>query len=451
MTDELKPSVRIERIQIVGVDGADWTERKQHWKELTETTRRVLNDMRCLWLAEHIKAGDHVTVREWMAADTAWAKAKGNDRKSDRKTRGKRAYCPVKPWPSEISRAVYGQLTRLHPYIATRCITLAMNTEQKTLTKKAGVKSAYPGWMKILCGDDRLGGSCQPQPLFFDKSNGRLLYDEQHGWWRFAVRVERIPRDGKCGKNVVDVLKLKTGGRGLMKIRKTLEKIRDGEWAFKGSRVTVRDGKWYLLLCYQFPRPERPELDADKVAYLSPAADRPVHLWIDGWPLYLRRYGHEVAHARRQLLTQRWSRQGAYKVASSAKRGHGRKRVLKSLEPLRRRWLDMTKTWNGQLAADVVKVLEDRGIGTLVFYQPTGARRDTRFLGKAGKVPGRRDGTNWDWHQMKTLLERQCQEVGIKVTVIPLAGKKPRFFGAKSPQGGNGQVVTGDAVGARVK
>lgn len=439
MRDELKPSVKIERIQISGVEGADWKERKQHWTELTVTTRRVLNDLRCLWLAEHIKAGDHVKVREWMAADTAWAR-------SDKKTRGKRGYCPVKPWPSEISRAVYGQLTKLHPYITTRSITLAMNTEQKTLTKKVGVKSAYPGWMKILCGDDRLGGSCNPQPLFFDKSNGRLLYDEQHGWWRFTVRVERIPQDGKCGKNVVDVLRLKTGGRGLVKLRKTLEKIHDGDWEFKGSRITVRDGKWYLLLCYQFPQPERPELEPDKVAYLSPAADRPVHLWIDGWPLYLRRHGHEVAHIRRQLLTQRWSRQGAYRIASSAKRGHGRKRVMKSLEPLRRRWLDFTKTYNGQLAAEVVRVLVDRGIGTLVYYQPTGARRDTRFLGKAGKVPGRRDGTNWDWHQLKTLLGRESSEAGIRLTTEQLPAQTARFSGAKSPKGGNGQVVAGDGV-----
>ena len=122
MRDEQKKSIRIERLQIIGIDGGDWKDRKQQWGNLTITTRRVLNDLRCLWLAEHLKAGNHVKVRKWMEADMVWAKG-------DKKTRGKRVRCPVQPWSNDLGKAVYRQLTKLHPYITTRCITLALNHE----------------------------------------------------------------------------------------------------------------------------------------------------------------------------------------------------------------------------------------------------------------------------------------------------------------------------------
>lgn len=485
MKDELKKTVDITKILIVGVVDADWDERKQHWADLTVTTRRVLNDLRCIWSAEHIKAGNHITVREWMAGDIKWAR-------SDKETRGKRVPCPVKAWPKEIAAAVYYQLKKLHPCITLRSMDLARQNEQKVLAKVPASKSkygrsAYARWIKVLCGDERLGGSIQPQPLFFDKRNGRLLHDEQHNWWSFNVRLERVPGDRNRGTDVVDVLKLKTSGKHLGGMRTALERIEEGieltaplhriltRWRralakakkdhdkpaedraekrvkeakedldqitlgiheFVGSRIVREDGEWYLHLCRRFPKPERPDLDPQKVAYLSAGVERPIWLWSGGRREGLRRYSELIVHKRRGLIRWFLSSTAAFNDASNNRATHGRKRASLPLWKLKNVWNNFCKTWNRQLASEVVKVLVERGIATLVFYQPTDTWRETRCLQKAGKLPGHRDATGWQWHGLKTALQRQCDEVGIEmkpiqVGAIRLPGEDTNYLRVKA-------------------
>ena len=414
-----KPAIRICRLRICGVDG-DWHEARRRWRALGLEVQRVLNDLRAVWLAEHYRRADHVAVRQWIASDMAWAKTA----KADRQPR-RRVPCPVKCWDAEMGRHVWRELTALHPGLHSRVMTLAINIEQKTLGSAPASTSAYPRWMKILAGEEGIPNSSRHQPIPFDKHNGRLIPPDEPGKpWRFLVRVDRIASDteSKPATSTADVLHLKSGGRNLAGVRKTLDRIASGQYAFKGSSLAVRDGIWYILLSHTIPQPPRAEVDPDRVAYLSPASDRPVHLWLDGWPHYLARQGRDVAHVRRQLLTQRFGRSESYKLASSAQRGHGRKKWLGKLDKLRRRWRDFVKTYNERLASDTVAACVARGFGSLIYYQPEGRRARRRFLARVGHVPDRRDSTGWDWFQLKTLLARRCQELGIEFSARKIGG-----------------------------
>ena len=93
---------------------------------------------------------------------------------------------------------------------------------------------------------------------------------------------------------------------------------------------------------------------------------------------------------------------------------------------LQQGWNDFVKTANNQLVHDVVEKCLEANCGRLVYFQPTGSVRDTRFLHVAGKVPGRMDNTSWGWRQVHDLLARKCEEVGIDFKVCKVGERKYR-------------------------
>lgn len=418
-----KPAVRIARFEVRGVD----RETRQRWMELSHATRRVLNDMRAMWLAEHYRLGNHLTVRQWRADDTAWAKTPKAERSP-----AKRVPCPVECWPKidgeNLVHRITKQLTAVHPAMNGRCVTLAVDKERKTMNTNKGSNSAYPQWMIALCGDGEFRQNNGPQPIPFDRDNARL--EHRDGKWIIGLRVDRIPREGKTAVSHRDEVQLYTGGRRLQGLRTVLQRIEAGEYSWKGSSLKFRDGKWEVLLAYKMPKPERPELDRAKVARLVFGFSRPVRLWFGGFAHWLQRRGREIGHIRTSLLVQRWCRQAAYKDAGSGQKGHGRKKWMKKIGKLSRRWRDFTKTWNEQLARDVVNACVDRGYGALVYYQPAGSMAQSRFVATAGKVQGRTDSSAWDYYQLKSLLERRCEEVGIEFSVQKLEARRTRGKGS---------------------
>jgi hypothetical protein len=113
-------------------------------------------------------------------------------------------------------------------------------------------------------------------------------------------------------------------------------------------------------------------------------------------------------------------------------------------EKLTRRWLNFTKTWNGQTASAVVKRIVRDGIGKLILVQPADAWRDTRCLSTAGKSDQYRDSTGWDWYQMVGCFQRECEEKGVEL-IVKKHGQKS-FSGAKAIQGKTRKAATKDQV-----
>jgi len=433
---EMKKSVKSRPLEIVGLRDGDWRAKRKELMEAAKAIQAAVNDLRALWLKAHYDAGDHVKVREWLAADRAWAR-------SDPKSRGPRVPCPVRCWPKGLEESCRKALTLLHPFVHSRCLGLALRIEAKMIQSAPAPKSAYPRWMMVLAGCGGISSSVNPMPIPFDRANGGLIHDG--GNWRFWVRVERIPRDGKMATSRQLELKLKTNGKHLHGLRTILERIEACEYEFAGSKLCERDGKWSIKLCYRMPKPVRVPLDSERIAYLNPAASRPLDLWIDGVPEGLRRRGDDVIHLRRQLKEQRSQRRSAYKDCLSAQRGHGRRKWEDKHRKFRARWQDFAKTYNGQLARDIARRLIEAGVGQLVFYQPLGVRARRRFLAKAGKTDhdekwtwdprARRrllsragnldpscDPTGWDFFGLKTALATVCEEEGIRFSVSKLGG-----------------------------
>jgi hypothetical protein len=69
----------------------------------------------------------------------------------------------------------------------------------------------------------------------------------------------------------------------------------------------------------------------------------------------------------------------------------------------------------------------DEKCGRLIYYQPSGAARENRFLHLAGKVPDRVDNTSWGWSQVHDLLARKCKELGIELTTRKF-GRRTKAF-----------------------
>jgi len=426
-------TVRILRAELIGSSSGNYSDAKAAFKLTASAIQAVVNDYYSHWLRLHYAAGNHLAVRAWMVADRIWAAIPKAERPP-----GKRVPCPVKAMAAEMSRAIYAAIREAHPLVATRPVVLAMNTEGAKLVKTPATKSAYPRWMNVLAGRGEFPSFGRPLPIPIDKACARLIpppTDAKGENWLLELRPESVPGEKKL---IVHTLKIKTGGRKLAGLRDALWKISAGEWKFCGSNLVLRDGLWYAHICYQLPAAEKPVLDPMKIAYLSPAADRPMHLWIDGYPNWLRRTGRDVLHVRGQLVARRWSNSEAYQNASSARKGHGRNRAMAWREPLRRRWMDFCKTYNERLAADVLSRLKQAGIGKLVWYQPVGERRENRFLAKAGAA-GRNDLRQWDWTQLGGLLARRCEENGVEL-VVKRCGKEG-FRAGKWTQNDRDKVV----------
>lgn len=409
-------TVLVARFLIVGVDGDKeaFSAAKRRWTELAEAVQRLTNDYHTHWLRLHFEADNHVAIRQFIPAWTAWQKAGGKNSKLPKPK------CAVQALDKSMSNKIYHLLTADHPGINVHCLVLAMNKLQQRLSKTPASSSAFPRWMMILAGRGEFPSSSNPMPIPFDKGNaprGQPLIvpkDETQERWKFQIRLDRLPRDGKPAQSTIDTLHLQTRGRRLTSLRNVLWQIAKGEWEFCGSDLLKRNDGWYIHLCYRISQEEKPALDGEKTAILRPGRYHPIQLRHANRHEYLWRRMDVIAHVRRKLCIQRLEKSQGYRSASSARKGHGRKRALEWRGKLERSWKDFVKTWNGQTASAVVRRLVELGIGRLVFIQPTDEWRDTRCLANAGKVQGQRDSTGWDWYQLGSALQAECAEFGIE-------------------------------------
>jgi hypothetical protein len=261
-------------------------------------------------------------------------------------------------------------------------------------------------------------------PIPFDKANSTIEPPDpadENGSWKLRLRVDRIDQPGKkTATSTLDVVNLWSKGRKAAGQVAILKKIAAGEYEFCGSNMIYSESKrkWFAAICYRSPRPTPAKVDTEKVAFLRPVATSAIkpHPWklrvpkSNRWPGGLGEY---IGAVRRKIALERISRQRGYKNAGSANKGHGRNRALQPTWHLQQRWKDFVKTCNYQVAKDVVRQCVERSIGTLVYFQPGGKVRDSRFLTNAGKRDEVRESTGWDWYQIGKRLELLCEEAGI--------------------------------------
>ncbi len=389
------------------------------WEFLANAIKRLTNCYWRSWLVAHTLIGNVKRTQQYFADLTAYYQGQCS---------GLKPLCDVEPLSPEIHRKVLEEIKSHFPTLNNRCIELAIQLLGKDVINTRSNKGTIPRWMRILSDDGELPSSSSPLPIPFDKRNSGIIVpatDDED--FQLYLHLDRVERPGKkYATSTKQIVRLKTRGDKQTAI---LWKIAQGEYEFAHSRLVYQESKnrWFAHISYWKPKIAKPKLDHSRVAFLRPATKQPWWLQIDGYHHYMGgREGRHVAHAREQLLTSRWSRREAYRHASAARTGHGRDRAIGKIHLLKTRWHDFVRTANQQLVKDVVAKCLETNCGRLVYFQPVGDKRNSRFLHNAGKVPGRKDNTSWDWYQVQKLLARKCDEVGIDFKVYRVGERKYR-------------------------
>lgn len=400
-----------------------------------EVCRGIINCTWQTWLVWHIQNGSAKLIRQYLADVDAW----GN---SDPKTRGPKPKWPVDPFPKDCGKqakncadTTYYAVAEAFPEIETNARELCRSATVGKITHLKAAHGSLSGWAAILLHRQNLPSSVRAIPIPFSKKNAGIIAPDENdpdGCWRLWVRLSRTASaEGKNGSSTKDVVRLWSRGRRAAGQVAILQKILSGEYEFCGSNMVYSESKrkWFAKICYRAPRPAPQALDATRMAFLRPTAITAIKPGTGRCPVPLPRpwrlrlptairwpggKGDSVYAVRRSVIAQRVSRQHGYRYAGSANKGHGLNRALKPIWHLQQRWKDFVKTFNYQVAKDVVRQCVESRCGVLYYFQPGGWFRDNRFLSRAGKRDDVQDASAWDWFQIGSRLEFLCEEAGIE-------------------------------------
>jgi len=440
MKNDRLTKTRVSSFEIVAVDG-DWVDVTGRWHKTADACRGVANLFWQAWVTWHFQHESESTLKRWL---------------DERQVKGVKAAgkCPVDCYPKELGNMIYGLASRRFPELAKGEIVLVLNRLSSGLKSRKASKGSLPGWSAILLHHESHPSFTGSFPILFDRGNTATIFEppaEMTGNWHVTLRVSRYEADGK-GKTHQDRMELWCKGRKVASQVSILRRIARAEYKFLGSQMHYSRGKrkWFLKLCYEMPRADIAANDPSRVARLCAAEDHPWDLVL---PTGTRRpggHGRYIGVVRRQLLMQRWNRRANYHNAGSANKGHGRERAGAGPQwKLRQRWKDLVKRVNSGVVCEVLKACEAAGIGMLIYEQPDGDCRETRFLARDGKVAGREDSSGWDWFQVRTMLEQRSADYGIVVRVEKFegSGDAEKVVSPRKAVSSNGKASSGKRVG----
>jgi len=400
-------TVKTHRYEIVGWQG-DPKEARLRWRAIADQCREIVNVIWQQWEVWHVQQGNDVAVQEFAASLRAYRNKEIADKPK----------LEVKCMPPELNKLIRKKITERFPGVHSRVRELLLNITAQRMVGK-DVEGKWNIWVAVLLNRQGRPNATHDQPIPFDRQNTKPLkrVGEKFTNYELSINLTRLPGDKKNSPSIEDCVQLKSRGSGAVIMRR----IVDGEYKFCGSSIVYHQGKrkWFALVAYNdhVENVENPLLDHTQKAVLHPTRQSPWALWVGSRWQWFGGRGQYVASARHRLLTQRWSRQESYRHAGSANKGHGMRRALRPIDKLSNAWKDFCKTANHTLTTQVVNYCVEQGIGHLVYLQPCGDKRGTRFLAMTGKVEGREDSTGWDWSQVATMLAYKCKAVGIHLEV----------------------------------
>lgn len=378
-------------------------ERREAFRNLARSCQRMQNRLWQIWICHHANNGSAEKLRRHFEAYHEWQSTKS----------GQKPQWPcraVEPplTKSADSRSFYRILSAEFPEVNVRTRGLLTNAWQSLLSSRKASSGSLPGWVSILFGFESVPSFHRPQPIPFDKDNARLLMVDG----QCVVRV-RLDRDEVSGKSTVDDLPLLLNKRKSRQARVVVDRLLDGEYAWKGSNIIFDRGKWFVALCYEMPAKTACEtLDANRILFVRPGKNSPWRVRIGNESWRFGGDGSHVVHARRAIQGERNSRQQHYRWAGSSQKGHGRSRAASVWTKLASRWKDFTKRYNSEITRQLIRICVSRGCGRIVFLQPNDRIRNSRFLTTAGNSP--RSSSSWDYFQFGTMLASKCESVGIE-------------------------------------
>lgn len=396
-----------KRVDLIGSLG-DFVAEKKQLSAFAIKLQQIKNDFMMAWLRLHFEAGNHLIVREWVAADQLWLyepeKRNGLPRKR----------CPIDPCSPDMLQRLNGLVAEVHPEVNSPHIQLALKKALDRFIHSSGIRSAYPRWIVVLCGKGELPQSSSKSHIALYSKDCRFIapQNDEDDW-----KIEIDLNDSLL------TFKIKTKYYKLHSIRDMLWKIAAKEWDVKGVDLQEIDGKWYAHVCHSIPK-VKVQFDSSKTAFLAAGFYKPLLFRINGRTNRRLRYGDDIKYTRKSLTIQ-----SLYKNApKKGKRGI----TISRREKLARRWRDFCKTWSRHVADDIVRRLLGAGIGRIVVFQPVGDSAYDRQISKLGRVIGCDiDSTKWDWVQTASLIQKACNKVNIEVIVRQVgdSGSKMRKVG----------------------
>lgn len=411
--DKFRDAVRVAKFEIARVVTDDVKAVWERWHGLGRATQEMTNMLWQQWLVWHLEQGTPARIRDWLAAAKAWHQA-------PKETRGEKPKADLRALPKELSQLLYQRLSQAFPEVNIRTLTLLQNALAGKITARKSAQGSLPGWWSILLCRESIPSSTHSQPVPFDKKSCQLIgpHDARDDY-RLRLRIDRVERDGKqMATSTVDELILRTRHRHAAGQIAILDRLLSGEYSFCGSNLVwdQRNRKWFVHLA--FKRPVEIQEPGAGVAVLRPGYQTPWRLLV-GRRVLWRMFGdgRDVAHQRRNILAQRWSRQEKYRHAGSASKGHGRDRALAAHAKLEQNWRNYVTTRNHTATGQLVRFCLENGIGAVVYVQPADRFGSSRLLAKAGKDPARRDASGWDWHQVAAMLGYKCKDAGLHLVV----------------------------------
>lgn len=400
-------SIRCTPFEVIADDAKQYRDK---FKELGEVIQLLINSVWDEWRAWHVSNGTPKAIRDWQEKWTAFKKGEGD----------KPEKLGIFASDKVFSKHLYDTLRKEFPALATRPLTLSMNNWNAKVSKIKSARGSCPGWHSMLLHRQGIPQCVDPQPIPFDKANGRLIPprdDKDH--FSIEVKLESIQRVGRNGKpkSVLEPIRLRLWdkGRKMQSRVSLLRAIMRGDIELKGSSICWKGGKLFVNISHEISPAKK--VEGDIVATFVPGLDRPATLFYGDRDKWIGGDGRIVASVRRQLMTQRWSRQQTYrKSASSARKGHGRNRAMSKLFILTNRWRDFVRTFNRNMVADLVRICQGEGIVEIAYERHD---KTKLFLTKAGKS-GERDSSGWDWFGLEKQMQDKLNEIGVRVKFIDM-------------------------------
>lgn len=433
---KLKDAVRIVSFRVVNLAGGDETYKL--WHVVARECQVAFNLQWQSWLMWHFRNGSRAKLRAWLDEYAVWAKAKeGKERVS-----AKGPPNPVECYPAELGREAYAEVSAGCPNLEKRTQVLLMNAVRGKIVKKPPVKGNRAGWISVLLGECNIPQTVDEYPIPFDKESAELILPQGDSRdYKMKLRSYRLPpTDGKkSGTNVTFEFtlavmpartdssrrKAKLGGQIAV-----LRRIAMGEYAFRGSNLIHRRDGWYAQICYSAPVAEKPKMDEDRIARLLPGRDEPFVLLLpdNASPRFPGGYapGRTIPIVRSQLMRRRHELRETYRSSDSNRMGHGRRRAEAPYVKLTHAWKNFTQNTNRLIAKDAVRQLVSAGVGTLIYYDPMGNRRDTRYVATAGKSGEMLESSGWDFYGFSARIAELCQAEGITLNIKKCAERKQK-------------------------
>lgn len=221
---------------------------------------------------------------------------------------------------------------------------------------------------------------------------------------KYSADLSLLSRKGAkergCGTQIPVILRTGAGANVI------LDRIIDGTYKLRDSRISKVKTKFYLLITYQFEK-EKVTLDRSRVMGVDLGVVNAAYMAFN-FDKYLRYKieGNEIIAFRQRVEARRNALLRQSKYAGKGRRGRGRKTLLKPIEKLRDKVANFRRTTNHKYSKYIVDMAEKHGCGVIQLEDLSGISDRDTFL------------KQWSYYELQQFIEYKARERGIEVKYI---------------------------------